>query len=799
VRVSKNLRLGRWSLSCKREGMRPLPQMRETKAMRRNSPALHGWMLAIVLLAMGAWTLGCGGGGAGSVTPPSPPPPSITVSVTPTNGTVLLGETVHFMAVVSNSNDTAVVWSVNGVTGGSTQDGTISADGVYTAPMDLPPGGTVQVTATSQAESSTSATTSVTVTSDIFISLSPSVASVELGAKQSFRAIIQSKGHPDPAIHWSLSGAACPNSCGAVDTSGTYTAPQIQPSASAVSLIATSAADPSKQSMVNVTITSHFTLQLSAPTNLAPGTTSSLVAVLTPVAGSNPNTTLTWSLSGNGCVGSACGILTVTTTQAAGAVPMENTAVYTAPLTAPQPDTVLVTVTPLADPRKQVQANITIQAGNSIGISPAASTVVANGRVTLTASQGGSSSGSFTWNVNGIPGGNTTFGQICAVASSPCQAVTSSSATQVDYVAPGSIPSPNPFPIGVSSTANPSLSAFAEVTIINHVVVSVLPNSVTLPPLGVQNFTVTVLGTTNQNVIWQIQGTGCGTVGSCGAIDSSGNYNAPGIPPSPNNLRVVATSQYDSTQSASANITISTQLNILTLHPTSVYAGGLEGFTLQVDGSGFVPSSPGPGSRLMIGGNARVTNCPSAASCTAPATSADVAQAGSLNIAVQNPNAATSNVVHLVIVAPGTSEDIIPLSSAAPAVTGKDITVVEPTTAGIDTGEENLDLTIAAIGMFSTANNSCTLGGNPIPLLRPSSGTVSADICLFSQAGLDTSMKYTVSGSGDVAVISQQPAGLGIIHLTLQVPASAMPGARTLFIQNTNLDQTSASGVLQVQ
>jgi len=84
-------------------------------------------------------------------------------------------------------------------------------------------------------------------------------------------------------------------------------------------------------------------------------------------------------------------------------------------------------------------------------------------------------------------------------------------------------------------------------------------------------------------------------------------------------------------------------------------------------------------------------------------------------------------------------------------------------------------------------------------LPRPASGTVTADICVFSQSGFDTSMTYAVSGPGDVAVISKQPAGLGIIHLTLQVPVSATPGARTLFIQNTNLDKTAASGVLEVQ
>jgi hypothetical protein len=70
---------------------------------------------------------------------------------------------------------------------------------------------------------------------------------------------------------------------------------------------------------------------------------------------------------------------------------------------------------------------------------------------------------------------------------------------------------------------------------------------------------------------------------------------------------------------------------------------------------------------------------------------------------------------------------------------------------------------------------------------------------LFSEGGLDASMTYTVSGPGDVAVISQQPAGLGMIHLTLQVPATAAPGARTLFIEDTNLDEASTAGVLQVE
>jgi hypothetical protein len=60
-------------------------------------------------------------------------------------------------------------------------------------------------------------------------------------------------------------------------------------------------------------------------------------------------------------------------------------------------------------------------------------------------------------------------------------------------------------------------------------------------------------------------------------------------------------------------------------------------------------------------------------------------------------------------------------------------------------------------------------------------------------------MTSTVSGPADVAVIAKQPAGLGIIHLTLQVTAATRTGARTLFIQNTNLDKAAASGALVIR
>jgi len=711
----------------------------------------------------------------------------------------LLGGTISFTAIVANTSDTSVSWSVNNAPGGTPQVGTISADGVYTAPPDLPQGGKVQVTAISHADPSKSSSATLAISSDISVSLSPASSSVELGALQAFQAKITSDGHPDPAILWSLSGPACPASCGSIDGNGNYTAPAILPANPNLTIIATSAADASRQASATTTITSNFNLQLAAPATVLPGSTAAIVATFTPVAGSNPDNVLNWSLSGTGCNGAACGVLTVVTTQNAGGHAIADTANYTAPVNPPQPNTVIVTVTPQADSSKKAEASIMIPIGAGLSLNPVTDTLAANHRVTFSVTETGTSGESLSWSVNGVTGGSSLVGQICVVGSSPCQALSSGATTQADYLAPGAIPSINPVSIQVNSTGNAALSSTSQVTVINHLLVSVLPNSVALPPLATQGFTASVLGSSDQAVTWQIQGAGCTAAGLCGFISPSGAYTAPQIPPTPSNFQIVAISQDDPAQSGTANVSITSGVNILSLHPASVFAGAADGFTLRVDGSGFQLSNPGPGSSLVVNGISRVTTCQTVNSCNAPINSNDVAQPANLSVQIQNPDHTVSNVVNLVVIAPSAADDVVTLSTNTPNVTGKDIVVVEPTAAGIDTTPDTLDLTVDAIGAFVPTSNTCNLAGNPIPLLRPSSGTTTADICLFSQVGFDTSMLYTISGPGDISVLSRQPAGLGIIHLTLQIPSSATPGARTLFVQNANLDKTAASGVLEIQ
>ena len=728
------------------------------------------------------------------------------MTVTPPGATVLLGNQVTFAATVKNNSDTSVLWSVNGAPGGTASAGTISAAGVYTAPLDLPVPANLVVTATSHANTKKSGSAAVVIQSDVVVSLPaipPGGVSVELGALRTFVALVNSAGHADQGIAWSLSGSSCPLACGSVDTNGNFTAPRILPLPATVTLTARSVADSAKQASIPIVITSNFVLQLSVPATVAPSATATFVATLTPVPGSNPETTLVWSLSGAGCTGTSCGTLAVVSIQPAGGNVTATTASYAAPAAAPTPNSITVTVTPVADPSKAVQRQFVVQGGTggggiSVTVSPAVATRAINHRVTLTAQITGTNNTLVNWNVNGSAGGSSATGQICVPGSSPCQVVTQAVAGPVEFLAPAGVPAPNPVTVLAVSVADATKSGSAQITIINHVLVSVLPGSVSIPPLGVQVFAATVLGADNQSVIWQVQGAACATPGICGVITPAGVYTAPSAAPSTNALQVVAISADDPSQSGAANVSIATGANILTLHPASVYAGAANGFTVKVIGSGFVPSAPGPGSTLLIGGAARTTTCSTAGECIAPVSATDVALPASVSIQVQNPDGTRSNAVALVVALPNLFDEVISLTAGFPDAVGKDIVVVEPTTAGVSVLGNNVDLDVAALGTFSVANNSCTLGGNPILLTRPSSGVGTADVCIFAQSGLDASMAYSLSGPGDVVVIAKQPLGLGIIRLTLQVPASAAPSARTLFIQNTNLDKTAASGMLWV-
>ena len=99
----------------------------------------------------------CGGGGGSSTAPP----PIVVISISPTTASVMVDATKQFTATVSNTSNTGVTWSVNNTAGGNSTLGTVSSAGLYTAPDLVPSSGSVTVTATSQADSTKSASATV--------------------------------------------------------------------------------------------------------------------------------------------------------------------------------------------------------------------------------------------------------------------------------------------------------------------------------------------------------------------------------------------------------------------------------------------------------------------------------------------------------------------------------------------------------------------------------------------------------------------------------------------------------------
>lgn len=99
-------------------------------------------------------------------------PLAAQVSVTISPSTITLGTmaTQPFTATVSGSSNTGVTWQVNGVSGGSSANGLISTtvlntsnEALYLAPSSVPSPASVSVTAISQADSTKSATATVTI------------------------------------------------------------------------------------------------------------------------------------------------------------------------------------------------------------------------------------------------------------------------------------------------------------------------------------------------------------------------------------------------------------------------------------------------------------------------------------------------------------------------------------------------------------------------------------------------------------------------------------------------------------
>jgi len=178
----------------------------------------------------------------------------VTVAVTPATASVQAGAMQTFMAAVTNTSNAAVTWSVNGVNGGNSTVGMVTAAGVYTAPASVPSPAAVTVKATSAADSTKFASATVTVVAPISVAVTPATASVQAGMTQTFAAAVT--GASNMSVNWSVNGAAGGNATvGMISASGVYTAPMTVPAPATVTITAVSVMDSTKSGSAQTTVT----------------------------------------------------------------------------------------------------------------------------------------------------------------------------------------------------------------------------------------------------------------------------------------------------------------------------------------------------------------------------------------------------------------------------------------------------------------------------------------------------------------------------------------------------------------
>ena len=107
-------------------------------------------------------------------------PGAITVS--PTVAKVFTRRTQQFAAIEVGNSPPTVAWSVNGIIGGNATAGTISSEGLYTAPAAIPSPATITITATNTEDDRLSASASVTIEAAPDILVIAAGVSVQLAA-----------------------------------------------------------------------------------------------------------------------------------------------------------------------------------------------------------------------------------------------------------------------------------------------------------------------------------------------------------------------------------------------------------------------------------------------------------------------------------------------------------------------------------------------------------------------------------------------------------------------------------------
>ena len=513
---------------------------------------------------------------------------SVKVTVSPATVQVSTGKQQQFSATITGSTNTAVRWSVSGAGCSGATCGTISASGLYTGPAKVPSPAAVTVVATSVASPSQSGSAHVTIVSAPTLTISPLAPQVKPGAQIQFTA-----SGVQGIVVWSISGSGCSGiACGSITSTGLYTAPSKAPTPNMVSVRATSLSNPAISGSTTVTVIAPSVVSISVSPGSVELNTEARQQFKATVTGST-NTAVTWSVTGFGCGGPSCGSIT-------------TGGLYTAPATPPSPSFVTVTATSVADPTKSGTATVTVTQQIAVSVLPASIQVPQGGTQQFTAKVTGTTVTGVTWSISGT-----------GCSGSSCGSITSNGL----YTAPDTIPTPAQVKITATSIADGTTASSATATIIVPVVVTISPMSAIVAISTPQQFRASVTGSKNTAVTWSVSGSGCSGA-TCGTISTAGLYTAPATLPNPAAVTVKATSQANTSSTASASLTLVSSNNSKLVGQYAFFFTGFNSNgvyeaagTFTADGKGKITSGledvndvAGPSTRVPLTGTYQVSS-----------------------------------------------------------------------------------------------------------------------------------------------------------------------------------------------
>ena len=445
----------------------------------------------------------------------------ITVAINTSTTSLGTGSSGYYSATVTNDSDGAgVTWSAScGSSDCGSFSSTTTLSGVsttYTAPAGVPSGGTVIITATSVADTTRSASVTITITQGsttqpISVSITPQTFYVETSgvtaAREATLTATVANDSTNKGVSWKLGCTGCgqlQSSQTASGASNLYLGPTSVPTGGTVTITATSIADSTKFATAVATVTSSTLTVVSmsaAPSaSMTVDSTATLAATVTNE--SNPAQGVNWTAT-CGSAG-ACGTFSAAHTASGG------TTIYTAPSSIPSGSTVTITASSPVSPSNAASATTTITAAPpSVAITqepPSSMTATAETSVIATVTNDSTASG-----VNWTVSCNQTTDGACG-SITPYLTASNAVAT---YTAPPATTTGTTVTIKATSVANSSQSANStSIAIIPSTTISVgfLPSAPTqIPTDGTVNFNAFVSNdSTSGGVDWKVCSSGCG-------------------------------------------------------------------------------------------------------------------------------------------------------------------------------------------------------------------------------------------------------------------------------------------------